>query len=62
MTLSEYVKLVADLSREVNKECPIDFDDINVDPKRIWDLMASEVVEKYQSFDPERNKIGRAHV
>ena len=55
MTLSEYVKVVAELSKEVNREDPTDFSGTNIDSKRVWDLMASEVVERYRPLDPEMN-------
>ena len=50
MTNNEYVKLIAEMAREVNKEDPVDFGMLQVDDRRIWDLMASSVVEKYLPY------------
>lgn len=46
----DYVKLIAEMAREVNKEDPIDFGMTQIDERRIWDLMASSVVEKYLPY------------
>lgn len=50
MNNMEYVKLVAEMSREVNKEDPVDFGMTLIDEHRIWDLMSSSVVEKYLQY------------
>ena len=50
MTNIEYVNLIAQLAREVNKEDPIDFGMLEIDENQIWDLMASSVVEKYLPY------------
>ena len=50
MTNIEYVRLIAEMAREVNKEDPIDFGLCQIDERRIWDLMASTVVEKYLPY------------
>ena len=47
MNINEQVKLVAELAREVNKEDPIDFEGLQIDSRRIWDLIAHSVVEKF---------------
>lgn len=46
----DYVKVVAEAAREVNREDPIDFGLTQIDDNRIWDLMASYIVERYLPF------------
>jgi hypothetical protein len=58
VTNIEYVKLIAEMAREVNKEDPIDFGLLQIDDRRIWDLMASSVVERYLDYkDTETGTI-----
>lgn len=38
------------MAREVNKEDPIDFGMVQIDDHRIWDMMASSVVEQYLQY------------
>jgi hypothetical protein len=50
MNDAEYVTLIADMAREVNKEDPIDFAYLSIDENQIFDLMASHIVEKYRQY------------
>ena len=50
MNTIDYVKLIAETAREVNKEDPIDFGMCQIDERRIWDLMASHIVERYLPY------------
>ena len=50
MNDTEYVKLIAEMAREVNQSDPIDFAYLNIDQNQIFDLMASYIVEKYSQY------------
>ncbi len=49
--MQDAVKIIADLAREIESEDPIDWGLLQIDENTAYELMASQVIEKFNDAD-----------